>query len=90
MESDANIGLTESLERVQRKCLPYISYKRQRNTGDLSPSLSIPRNMIQMSIQFQYLDNRRQRNDIYFMTKLANGTISSPELLKLVQFHVPL
>lgn len=34
-------------------------------------------------------DNRQQRNDIHFMTKFVNGTISSPELLELVQFHVP-
>lgn len=35
------IGLAESLECVQRKYLRYIGNKRQRTTGDPSPSLSL-------------------------------------------------
>lgn len=82
------IGLVESLERVQRKFLRFIGYKRKLH-GYLNPSASTSISSIQASIKLESLATRRKSIDIRFMSKLINGAISCPDLLHSLNFNIP-
>jgi hypothetical protein len=84
----SQVGLMESLERVQRRFLRLIAYKR-RIHSNIHPSESISLNSIQASLNLDSLVNRRKYTDICFLSKLVNGVISCPELLQFINFHVP-
>uniref|UniRef100_A0A2S2QHF4 RNA-directed DNA polymerase n=1 Tax=Sipha flava TaxID=143950 RepID=A0A2S2QHF4_9HEMI len=84
----AQVGLVESLERVQRKFLRFVGYKRKLN-GHLNPSVAMSLSSIQASINLESLATRRKSIDIRFMIKLINGVISCPDLLNSLNFNVP-
>jgi hypothetical protein len=78
----------ESHERVQRRFLHLIAYKRRMQSIN-NPFESISLNSIQDSLNLDPLVNRRKYTDICFLFKLINGVISCPELLQSINFHVP-
>jgi hypothetical protein len=78
----------ESLERIQRRFLRLIAYKRCIQSIN-HPSESISLNSIQDSLKLDPLVNRRKYTDICFLFKLINGVISCPELLQPINFHIP-
>lgn len=83
----SQVGLMESLERVQRRFLRLIAFKRRMHSIN-HPSESISLNSIQDSLKLYPLVNRRKYTDICFLFKLINGVISCPELLQFINFHV--
>lgn len=57
------IGLIESLERVQRRFSHLIAYKRRRNF-DLASFIHTSQSSIQASLNLEFLVFRRKHNDI--------------------------
>jgi hypothetical protein len=81
-------GLVEMIERVQRRFLRLIAYKRNINFNINQIELTSI-SSIQTSLKLDSLVNRRRYFDICFVSKLVNGLISCPELLQSLYFHVP-
>jgi hypothetical protein len=75
----------EPLERVQKKFLRFIGYKRR--------IVNTPNNQTIISLQFDLklssLSTRRKISDISFLYKPVNGLVSCPPLLERILFHVP-
>ena len=74
------------LERVQKRFLRYISFKRLHfNTN----TTIIYIESIQCNLSLSSRLSRRKLNDATFVYKLINGHISCPSLLELIPFHIP-
>ena len=79
------ISHVQKLERLQRKFIRFIGYKRRlmNNIDDISVQ------NLQFNLKLDTLSARRNMSDISFLYKLINGIISCPPLLECISFHVP-
>jgi hypothetical protein len=86
--NSTQIGLVESLERIQRMFLSIIGYKRKLH-GRVNPLVSMYLSSIQASINSESLATMRKSIDFRFMSKLINGIIPFPDLLYSLHFNFP-
>ena len=78
----------DSLERVQKKFLRYIYYRRH----GIYPHYSrhpVRTRELQNEFDFLSLQNRRELTDVLFLHKLCNNLIDCPDLLSAVNLHFP-
>jgi hypothetical protein len=72
-----------NIERVQNKLLRFINYRLGIPINEINyPEI---RNMCGL----QTLSERRSISDMVFLYKLINGLIDSPQILQMVNLHIP-
>ena len=80
-----NDFLIKELEKIQRKYLKWLYYKRY----GLYPPMGINQCHLLNEFNLLSLQNRRSIGDVCFLKKLINGNIDCPDLLKCMNFYVP-
>lgn len=73
----------DNIERVQKKFLRFIAFKLK------IPSQDIVYFEILKLLNIPTLENRREILDLFFLFKVVNGLIDSPQLLEKVDFRIP-
>ncbi|KAF0764711.1 Uncharacterized protein FWK35_00027621 [Aphis craccivora] len=82
------ISFIKSLERVQRRFLCFIAYKRKLHVNfNLSATISL--SSTKSSLNLDSLDSMLKSTNICFMRKLIKGIISCPNLLHSLNCNVP-
>lgn len=85
----SQIGLIESLERVQRR-FDYALLPLRDILIRIPLNVHLESQFSGQSYNSEALASRRsQAAGVYFMFKLVNSLISCPELLQYLNFHVP-
>lgn len=75
----------QQLERVQRKFIRFIGFKRNLTYDMDNTSMQ----SLQLNLKLDPLLTRRNMLDTSFLFKLLNGIISCPPLLDRISFNVP-
>jgi hypothetical protein len=73
-------GLSEAIERVQRRFLRLIACKRN-TIFNINQPIYLPLSSVQTFLNLNSLEKKCRYNDICFLSKLVNDLISCPELL---------
>lgn len=77
------VGHCDSLNMVQRRFLRLVGVRY----GIRFPEVDVRE--IAVHLQLLPLQSRRAASDLIFLFKLINGVLDCPELLRLINFHVP-
>lgn len=75
----------DNLEKVQRKFLKYCYYKE----NGIYPPVGFPQSDILNRFSLDSLQERRIKSQIIFLHKLINNVVDCPQLLSMLNFHVP-
>lgn len=75
----------QNVERVQRRLLKFCCYKED----GVYPPIGLPNSDLLDRFSLDSLQMRREKSQIIYLYKLLNNMVDCPQILSMLNFHVP-